>query len=419
MEELDARRREVELLYAMSEVLGRTSSLTEAAETILREVSAVIHARRASIMVYDERLDALRTVAAQGFEFDGLSPIRTNDPDSVAARVFRDESVIASDRPPVDREALGSPSTRSYKGRAYLSVPIRYAAPGTPERCVGVISFTDREGEDRFSESDRRLVTTIANLVGVAIENARLVARERTGQRVRRELELASDLQLRLLPSPAVLHGDAHVAARCVQAEWVGGDFYTWSRLGRGRVGVMLGDVSSHGFSAALVMALVVSAGAIHSGAAFTPDETLSAMLESLAPELIRTEMYLTVFYGVLDPAQSSLMYASAGHPHAFRVGANGFERLWATAPPLGLAAGSIESRQVEWSKEDLLCLWTDGLEGVKSEEGEAFGEARVLDALTRFRGEAPETIVERVMAEVERFASAHGDDRTLLVLRL
>ena len=90
------------------------------------------------------------------------------------------------------------------------------------------------------------------NHASVSIENARLVARERTVQRLRRELELASALQLRLLPSPAVLHGDALVAAKCVQADWVGGDFYTWSRLGRGRVGVMLGDVSSHGFSAAL-----------------------------------------------------------------------------------------------------------------------------------------------------------------------
>ena len=69
--------------------------------------------------------------------------------------------------------------------------------------------------------------------------------------------ELAHDLQLKLLPSPAVLQGDAEVAARCFPADSVGGDFYTFTRLGRGRVGVMLGDVASHGFSAALVMALV------------------------------------------------------------------------------------------------------------------------------------------------------------------
>ena len=62
----------------------------------------------------------------------------------------------------------------------------------------------------------------------------------------------------------------------------VGGDFYTFTRLGHGRVGVMLGDVSSHGFSAALVMALVMSAAGIHAGAGNTPDETLAALLESL-----------------------------------------------------------------------------------------------------------------------------------------
>jgi sigma-B regulation protein RsbU (phosphoserine phosphatase) len=199
----------------------------------------------------------------------------------------------------------------------------------------------------------------------------------------------------------------------------VGGDFYTFTRLGRGRVGVMLGDVSSHGFAAALVMALVVSAAGIHAGASVTPDETLTAMLESLAPELSRTEMYLTVFYGVVDPA-GTLTYSNAGHPHAFCVGSRGADRLDATAPPLGLAAaGDIGRRQVKWQREDLLCLWTDGLADARSAGGEPFGEARLLEAIARRRELPPEEIVDGVMKEVERFAQRRGDDRTLLVLRL
>ena len=136
----------------------------------------------------------------------------------------------------------------------------------------------------------------------------------------RRELELAHDLQLKLLPSPAVLQGDAQVAAICRPVDSVGGDFYTFNRLGNRRVGVMLGDVSSHGFSAALVMALVMSAAGIHAGAANTPDETLAALLESLGPDLATTEMFLSVFYGVLDPRNRRLTYANAGHQHAFRL---------------------------------------------------------------------------------------------------
>ena len=142
----------------------------------------------------------------------------------------------------------------------------------------------------------------VANQIGAAVENARLVERDAQQQRLQRELELAHDLQLKLLPSPAVLQGDAEVAARCLPADSVGGDFYTFSRLGRGRVGVMLGDVASHGFSAALVMALVMSAAGIHAATSTTPDETSAALLDSLSTELARTEMHFSVFYGVLDP---------------------------------------------------------------------------------------------------------------------
>jgi sigma-B regulation protein RsbU (phosphoserine phosphatase) len=219
-----------------------------------------------------------------------------------------------------------------------------------------------------------------------------------------------------------VLQGDAEVAARCLPADSVGGDFYTFSRLGRGRVGIMLGDVSSHGFSAALVMALVMSAAGIHAAAAITPDETLSALLESLSTELSTTEMYFSVFYGVLDPLTGRLSYANAGHPYAFRVPRFGEpERLEATAPPLGLAtAGSIQRRQIPWSIDhDLLVLWTDGLVDARNAAGEAFGEQRLLAEVLRQRTESPEVIVEAVLAEAEAFGSMPVDDRTLLVLRI
>lgn len=407
-------REEIGLLYGISEILGRTVSLTEAAETIIREAAAVVGARRASIMVHDERHHALVTVATIGFDDTPVEPVPVDDPASIAARVFRTQVAEA-------RAARDTRSARRYAGSAYLSVPIRYAAPGVALRCVGVLNFTDRSGGDRFTQAERQLVTTVANFVAVAVENARLVARERTQQRLRRELELAADLQRRILPSPAVLHGDATVAARCVPAEWVGGDFYTFSRLGNGRVGVMIGDVSSHGFSAALIMALVLSAAGIHSAAPITPDETLAAMLEGLSGELERTEMYLTVFYGVLDRSRSQLIFANAGHAHAFRVGSESAERLGATAPPLGLAGvREIQRRVLPWNPaDDLLCLWTDGLEDAQNAAGEKFGEARVLDVVRAMHGATPEAIVDAVLAEASSFAAGHGDDRTMLVLRL
>jgi len=416
-DELTRRYEEIDLLYGISEVLGRTIGLEEAAAFIVREVSDVVGARRASIMVHDATADLLRTVAAQGFDGAGATPVEVADPDSVAARVFREQ------HPMMDTLVEGAtPRGRGYRGESFLSVPIRYSAPGGTARCVGVINLTDRIGGEPFSEAHRRLVEAIAGQIGSAIENARLAAHERDEQRLRRELELAHDLQRRLLPLPEVLAGEALVAVYFDPVESVGGDFYTFSRLGLGCVGVMLGDVSSHGFAAALVMAVVLSAAGIHAPTSVTPDETLTAMRNSLAQNLSSTESYLTVFHAVLDPLNRRLTYASAGHPQAFRVPRSGPpERLETTAPPLGLdLSAPIVSRQVAWMPgEDLLCLWTDGVVDAEGPDGERYGETRLLEQLAAARHLAPDEVLARVVADASAFASHATDDRTLLILRI
>ena len=419
-QELASRYEEVDLLYTISEILGQTVQLEESARIIIRAVSSVVGARRASIVVHDEQAGVLRTVAAQGIPPGRAGVISLDDDSSIAARVFRNQKPLIGD--PVEGTIISPGSSeRGYQGTAFMSIPISYAAPGAPSRCIGVINLTDRIGGDRFGPTDRKLVSAIANQIGAALENARLVARDREQQRLERELELAKHLQQGLLPAPSVLLGDATVGARCISLESVGGDFYTFNRLGGGRVGVMVGDVSSHGFSAALLMASAVSAAGIHASAASAPDQVLGALAQSLADELIASESYLTAFYAVFEPSLSRLVFANAGHPHAFRVPASGDPvRLDATAPPLGLGPNQpIGSRATPWRPgEDLLCIWTDGLTDAANQAGDRYGEDRVLAAISARRTEHPEAIVAAVLAAVDRFEPIATDDRTLLVMR-
>ncbi len=418
-DELTVRYAEIDLLYVISEILGHTLRLEEAARTIIRQVSRVVGARRASIMVVDETTGDLRVVAAQGFDRDQAPPIPADDPDSVAARAFREQRLVAGEGRPAGGGRRGQHP--GYQGTAYLSVPITYAAPGATARCIGVINLTDSLDGDRFSPRDRKLVTAVASQIGAAIENGRLAARERERQRLRQELEVAHDLQQKLLPEPGVLQGEARVAVRCLPVSSVGGDFFTFLRLGPGRVGVMVGDVSSHGLSAALVMALVLAAAGIHTAAAVGPAETLRLLRESLVAKLSETEMFVSVFYAVLDRDRRVLCYANAGHPHAYRIGADGTaERLEATAPPLGLGAGAkIDQRELPWDPDgDLLAVWTDGLVDAADAAGQRYGEARVVEGIVARRATPLDQLVEQVSGEVEAFREAPEDDRTLLALR-
>ncbi|MGQ0701961.1 MAG: PP2C family protein-serine/threonine phosphatase [Gemmatimonadales bacterium] len=413
--ELASRYEEIDLLYTISEVVGQTVRFEEAAATIVRAVSEVVGARRASIAVRDDHRRTLRTVAAQGFNATLAPEIPLDDPLSVAAQVAREA------RPQVGVAGERGQPERGYRGEAYMSIPITFRDSSGDSRCLGVINLTDHAGGGRFSAADQKIVAAAANQIGAAIQLSRLVEQEREQQRLRDELTLARNLQRLLMPDPAVLRGDARVAARCIPTEAVGGDFYTFNRLGLGAVAVMVGDVASHGFPAALVMAAVMAAAGIHSGSGASPDVTLRALHDSLGERLSSNDTYLTIFYGILDRPRGRFTWANAGHAHAFRIPAAGQPvRLDATAPPLGLGGTSpVGSLTVEWHPDDLLGLWTDGLVDARSEAGERFGEGRLLALLGEWRTLPPEEILTRALAEVDRFAPRAADDRTLLLLRL
>ena len=414
-EDLASRYEEIDLLYTITEMLTRTGRFEEAAASMLATVADAVGAARVSLALLDESGESLRIVASRGLPLEGNARvIPLDDATSIAARVAREGQ-------PLTGTADGSGS-RSHAGESYLCLPVSSSAGTGGTRCLGVLSLANRREGGRFSAAEQKIVAAAANQIGVAITLSRMLEQEREQQRLRGELELSRELQRLLLPSPAVLRDDAEVAARCVPTEAVGGDFYTFNRLGLGVVAVMLGDVASHGFPAALVMAAVMATAGIQAGSGASPDVTLKSLHENLGERLSFVETYLTVFYGILDPGRGLLTWASAGHPYAFRVPRAGpAERLETTAPPLGLGnAEDISARSVSWDREgDLLCLWTDGLVDAESGSGERFGEPRLVKLLEESRGDSAEAIVSRVMTAVDAFAEIPRDDRTLLVLRL
>lgn len=237
-----------------------------------------------------------------------------------------------------------------------------------------------------------------------------------------RELELAHDLQLKLLPDPDAFEGPPQVAARCLPAESVGGDFYHLFRLPNDRIGIMIGDVSSHGFSAALIMALTMSAVAIYAQESGPPAEVMRHVHRALIKELETTEMYLTLFYGVIDPRAGHIVYANAGHPHAFLVGTDGTRtRMGATAPPLGIAQmDDYGEDTIAWVQDgSLICLFTDGLTDVYPDRGPGAGEKSLIADVAGARNEPLSAILDLVFSTAAGAVfTTPADDRTALLVR-
>ncbi|MFQ5549864.1 MAG: GAF domain-containing protein, partial [Gemmatimonadales bacterium] len=229
--ELADRYEEIDLLYTIAETLGRTLALGDACRVILREVSSVVGARRASILVSDADRQLLFPVAGLGVDVTGFDPIAIDDETSVAARAFREGRTLSgATRGPEP----GVHTERQYRGEAYLSVPILYPDSESIPEPIGVINLTDRAGRDVFNPGHRKLIDAVAHQIGAAIQNARLVDRDKTREALNRELELAHDLQAKLIPN-LDLRGDFEVATRCEPIEFVGGDFYKFFRLSEGK----------------------------------------------------------------------------------------------------------------------------------------------------------------------------------------
>jgi sigma-B regulation protein RsbU (phosphoserine phosphatase) len=414
--ELAERYEEINLLYTTSEILGRTVSLGEAAQTILTEISETVGARRAAILVHDRVTDTLQAVAALGVPVDQVAPIAADDPGSVSARVFRTQHPVL-----VEADEMPCEAERPYREGQTMSVPILWAAPdgGQP---LGVVNLSDRHAGHEFTAGDQKLVAAIATQIGTAIQNARLVRTSLSQQRLVQEMQLAHDLQMKLLPNTGVVAPDAQVAARVVPAESVGGDFYHLFPLGPARTGVMIGDVSSHGYRAALIMALAMSASAIHAQGTGDPGAMLRALLGSLQEELQSTEMFISAFYGVVDCGRGELRYANTGHPHAFVIGRDGTAtRLPALDPPLGMVDHPPRAAAREWRRgEDLLVLFTDGISDARDRRGRRLGESPVLETVVALRDRPPEEIVDRVfdVLALHTGDTPRRDDLTLVVLR-
>lgn len=416
--ELAERYEEINLLYTISEILGRTVALDEATKVILSEVSETVGARKATVLVHDRATNTLRAVAALGVDLAAVPSINVDDSCSVSARVFRTQHLmlVEGDDMPCAEESL-------YRRGAMLSVPIMWTAPAPRgAEPLGVVNLSDRRSGHPFTAGDQKLIAAIATQIGTAIQNTRLVRASVEQQRLAHEMLLAHDLQMKLLPGDAIVAPEASVAARVVPAESVGGDFYNLFRLKQGKTGVMIGDVSGHGYQAALIMALAMSAAAIHSQTTDDPGAVLQALTSTLREELTLTEMFISGFYAVVDPAARELRYANTGHPHAFHLPEGGeFERLAASDPPIGMAERAPTTTTRHWApRRDLLVLFTDGVSDARNRAGDRLGEERILETILAHRDAEPKAILEHLMEmlDVHTKGAPRRDDLTIVLVR-
>jgi serine phosphatase RsbU (regulator of sigma subunit)/anti-sigma regulatory factor (Ser/Thr protein kinase) len=288
---------------------------------------------------------------------------------------------------------------------------------------IGLLNVGRRLSDQDFSADDRRLLETLATQAAPAVRVGQLVREQqaeiRARGRLEQELAVAQLIQQNFLPKELPqLHG-WQVAAYYRAARAVGGDFYDFIELPDGRLGLVIGDVTDKGVPAAMVMAATRSVLRASAQRLVEPGAVLARVNDNLCPD-IPEDMFVTCFYGVLDPHSGHLRYANAGHNLPLVQTSAEASELRATGMPLGLLPGmDYEERETTLAEGACVLLYSDGLVEAHDRGREMFGTERVTPLLL---GEAqPGAVIDELLRALDRFTGGEleqEDDITLVVLR-
>ncbi len=266
-------------------------------------------------------------------------------------------------------------------------------------------------------------VQSLAAQIASALHGARGYAQELAHETVARELALAGQIQANFLPSNLPNVPGWQLAAMLRPARETSGDFYDVIPLPSGRLGIVIADVADKGMGAVLYMALsrtLIRTYAVEYDN--QPELVLSAANSRILADT-GAGLFVTVFYGVLDPTSGELVYSNAGHNPPYHLSArdgNVLQELDRTGVPLGiLDGGTWQQRVVHLAPGDVLLLYTDGITEAQNAQGTFFDEDRLREVVHANLGRSAQDIQDGVIALVDAFVSdtPQFDDIAMMVV--
>ena len=292
------------------------------------------------------------------------------------------------------------------------------------EEILGVL-FVSKDVAHGFEQDDIDSIQVYAAQAAIAMDNARLFEEQIEKERLARELDIAREVQLKLLPQTIPSLNGVSLAASNVSAERVGGDYYDFLLLDEDRLCLVIGDVSGKGASAAFYMAEMQGIFQSLARLAPRPVEFLKHANAALSSSLEKN-VFVSLIYGVLDLKKEEFVLGRAGHCPVAAINLHGESRF---IRPSGLGLGldrgtlfekNLEQERIALQPGDVFVMYTDGVIESRNAEGEEYGYERLQKALQKYRHEDAYDIHDSLLQDLHAFLGheKYDDDMTLVVLK-
>lgn len=407
----------LEVISKVGLALLSTASLDEVLQQILDHVLERLPAERAFLLLRDPDGGAPELKAAAWADRRPGPPPQHLDISSLIRDevLERGHSVLTSDAQ-LDERFKGRESVILSGVRSVMAVPL-----ATVDATLGMIYADSPLRVRLFDDDDLRLLTTIASVAAIKVQNTLLLEDRIEAARLRQQAQNARDIQARLLPGrpPKIAGYDmTGISFSCYE---VGGDYFDFIPLDEHRMAFSLGDVSGKGLDAAILMSSLHAAvrAQAESGVSMTE---LAVRVNRYLVHSTPNNKFATLFCAVLDHQKHSIGCLNAGHNPPIVVRQDGsIELIPATSPPVGMiSAINPTETQLVLEPGDVLLVYSDGLSEAANPAGEEFGVDRIAEVLIQHRGQPTARLRDRLDEALLQFMgdTSPADDLTLVLLR-
>jgi serine phosphatase RsbU (regulator of sigma subunit) len=396
----------MQALIRAGQELSENRPLSELFQVILDLAIQAVNAQRGVLLLLENE-----TLVARAHKGDGFR-IST----AVRDRVIKEKTSILVRDAQLDDAFKGRMSIVEQKVHTMMAVPLQ-----TKDRIIGIIYVDSPFILREFTKSDLDLLTVMANVAGIKIENARLAEVEEAERVMKRDLSQAADIQQGMLPATAPRMPNVDLAGFNAACRTVGGDYYDFFPYPDGRVALALGDVSGKGMPASLMMMALQARVQV---LAEDPVDLAAFMtrLNKGTCAKCPSNRFITFFFCVLNTVTGELRWANAGHNPPILVRASGEAlMLEGGGPVLGIVPfAPYREESIQLDHGDMLVLYSDGVTEANNVAYDEYGEERFTEVLVRNRNQPADAIVEAVTRSLTEFTAgaAQADDITLSVAK-